>query len=125
MRLSSKLSSRLSFAALLLAGVFAATAASAAPSKCVKIRDIKSATSKDGKILKFEMKDGQVLYNHLQGTCSQLKFNGFVWVVRGGEEVCENQQSLRVLESGQVCVLGKFGAPPPAKAMKSADHPAN
>jgi hypothetical protein len=125
MRLSSKLTPKLSFAALLLTGVFAATAASAAPNKCVRIRDIQSAKSDDGKILTFTMKDGTVLYNHLQGTCSQLKFNGFVWVVHGGEEVCENQQSLRVLQSGQVCVLGKFGAPPPPKAIKSADHPAN
>ena len=125
MRLSSKLSSRLSFAALLLAGVFAATAASAAPSKCVAIRDIQSVKSDDGKILTFTMKNGQVLYNHLQGTCSQLKFNGFEWVIHGGQEVCENQQSLRVLQSGQVCVLGKFGAPPPPKVKKAADQSTN
>jgi hypothetical protein len=109
---------RLSFAAVLLAGVFAATAASAAP-KCLQTRDIQSATSTDGKIMKFTMKDGQVLYNQLQGSCPDLKFNGFAWVIRGPEEVCENQQSLRVLQSGQICVLGKFGPAP--KAMNSTD----
>ena len=111
---------RLSFVAILLTGVLATTAAWAAPPQCLRIRDIKSTTSNDGKIMKFVMNDGRVLYNHLQGICPNLKFNGFVWVLRGGDQVCENQQSLRVLESGQVCVLGKFGPPP--KAMKSTDH---
>ena len=66
----------------------------------------------------FKMKDGRVLVNHLQGICSDLKFEGFEWVLRGNEDICENQQSLRVLRSGQTCLLGKFdvvkGKPAPA-----------
>jgi hypothetical protein len=103
---------RLSFAAILLTGVFATTAAWAAPPKCLKTNDIKSTSSKDGKILKFVMKDGKVLYNHLQGICPGLRFNGFVWVIRGPEEVCAGQQSLRVIDSGETCVLGKFSTTP-------------
>jgi hypothetical protein len=76
---------------------------------CLQTRDIVGTDSKDGKTLVFKMRDGRTLVNHLKGTCPDLKFYGFVWVVRGAiEEVCENTQSLRVLRSGQVCVLGKF-----------------
>jgi hypothetical protein len=104
---------RLSFAVILLTGVFTTTTAAwAAPPKCLHIRDIQSATSDDGRVMKFVMRDGKVLYNYLQGACPNLRFNGFVWVVRGTNVVCEDQQSLRVLESGQVCVLGKFGTTP-------------
>ena len=76
---------------------------------CVRTRDIVGTDSKDGRTLVFRMRDGRTLVNHLKGVCPDLIFNGFVWVVRGAiEEVCENTQSLRVLRSGQVCVLGKF-----------------
>jgi hypothetical protein len=91
----------------------AATAALAAASPaianmCVQVRDIQSATSKDGKLMTFQMKDGRVLVNHLQGVCSDLRYEGFEWTIRGTEDVCENQQSLKVLRSGQTCLLGKF-----------------
>jgi len=81
----------------------------AAANICVKSRDIQSTDSKDGKLMTFKMKDGSVLVNHLQGICSDLRFEGFTWVLRGGDEnICENQQTLRVLRSGQTCILGKF-----------------
>jgi hypothetical protein len=80
-----------------------------ADNKCVRARDIDSATSKDGKLMTFRMRDGSVLVNHLQGICSDLRYEGFVWTLRGGDEsICENQQSLKVLRSGQTCLLGKF-----------------
>ena len=85
-----------------------ATAAPATAKMCVQSRDILGTNSKDGKLLTFKMRDGRVLVNHLQGVCSDLKFDGFVWVLRGTEEVCENEQSLKVLRSGQTCLLGKF-----------------
>jgi hypothetical protein len=88
--------------------LIAATAAPAAANMCVQSRDILSTNSKDGKLMTFRMRDGRVLVNHLQGVCSDLKFEGFVWVLHGTEDVCENQQSLRVLRSGQICLLGKF-----------------
>jgi hypothetical protein len=79
---------------------------------CLRTQDIVSTDSKDGKTMTFKMRDGRTLVNHLQGICPDLKFEGFSWVVRGGtEEVCENEQSLRVLRSGEVCVLGKFDKP--------------
>ena len=90
-----------------------------ATNTCLRTRDIVSTDSKDGKTLVFKMRDGRTLVNHLQGICPDLKFEGFAWVVRGGtEEVCENEQSLRVLRSGEVCVLGKFEQP----TIKSSVH---
>jgi hypothetical protein len=88
--------------------IVASVSPAAAVNMCVQSRDILSANSKDGKLMTFRMRDGRVLVNHLQGTCSDLRFEGFSWVLHGTDEVCENQQSLRVLRSGQICVLGKF-----------------
>ena len=83
-------------------------AAPAAANMCVQSRDILSANSKDGKLMTFKMRGGRTLVNHLQGVCPDLKYEGFAWNVPGTGEICENQQSLRVLRSGQVCLLGKF-----------------
>src|SRR5476649_1833034 len=92
---------------LLVAAAAAASPASAAPI-CVQLRDIVSTDSKDGKLLTFKMRDGRILVNHLQGICTDLRYEGFSWVVQGTEDICERQQSLHVLRSGQICTLGKF-----------------
>jgi hypothetical protein len=95
-------------AALALAGVAFAVPASA-KNMCIDSRDIVSSDSKDGRTMTFKMRDGRVLVNHLKGVCSDLKFNGFVWKLQSGDtQVCENTQSLQVIQSGQICVLGKF-----------------
>jgi hypothetical protein len=91
-----------------IALIAAATAPASAANMCVQARDIVSTDSKDGRLMTFKMRDGRVLVNHLQGVCSDLRFEGFVWNVPGTEDICENQQSLKVLRSGQTCVLGKF-----------------
>jgi hypothetical protein len=85
-----------------------AIASPAAAKLCVQSRDILSTDSKDGKLMTFKMRDGSVLVNHLQGICSDLKFEGFTWVLRGNDDICENQQTLKVIRSGQTCMLGKF-----------------
>ena len=95
-----------------LVAVAFATAPAMAKQICVDSRNIVSAKSTDGKTMVFKMKDGSTLVNHLQGACTDLKFNGFAWSLRSGDTmVCENAQSLRVLQSMQICVLGKFDAP--------------
>jgi len=88
--------------------LMAAAALPASATMCVQSRDIEGTNSKDGKLLTFKMRDGRVLVNHLQGVCSDLRFEGFVWVLHGTDDICENQQSLKVLRSGQTCLLGKF-----------------
>lgn len=86
----------------------AAVASPAAAKMCVQSRDILSTDSKDGKLMTFKMRDGSVLVNHLQGICSDLRYEGFTWVLRGNNDICENEQSLKVIRSGQTCLLGKF-----------------
>ncbi len=99
--------------ALIVAGAIAAPASAAT---CIDSRKIDSAHSDDGKTMIFKMKDGTTMVNHLQGVCSDLKFNGFAWTLRSGDtQICENQQSLRVIQSGQICVLGKFDPPKVSK----------
>ena len=79
-----------------------------AATMCVQQRDIVSTHSDDGKNMTFKMNDGRVLVNHLQGVCSDLRYEGFAWNVPGTQDICENQQSFHVLRSGQTCTLGKF-----------------
>lgn len=75
---------------------------------CVMQRDILSTHSDDGKNLFFKMRDGRTLVNHLQGICTDLRYEGFVWNVPGTEDICEFQQSFHVIQSGQSCTLGRF-----------------
>lgn len=94
-----------------------AAPAMAAPDVCISTRDIQDQTVENrGRAIVFKMRNGTQWRNTLRGACPDLIFNGFVWTVRNpGEQVCENEQSLRVLQSGQVCMLGKFEKLPPAK----------
>jgi hypothetical protein len=99
------------FTPALLAAMFLAVApAMAAPAICINTRDISNSEEQNnGKAILFKMRDGTQWRNTLQTPCPDLKFNGYSWVVRNPDEsVCENVQSLRVLQSGEVCVLGKF-----------------
>ena len=86
----------------------AAMASPASAHMCVRPHDILSTDSRDGRLMTFKMKDGRILVNHLQGVCTDLRYEGFAWSVPGTEDICEHQQSLKVLRSGQTCVLGKF-----------------
>jgi hypothetical protein len=60
------------------------------------------------KQIDFRMKDGQVWRNHLKTSCPGLNFNGFAYVLRGTDEICDNLFSIRVLKTGEVCLLGNF-----------------
>ena len=87
----------------------AATAMPASANMCVRQRDIASTHSDDGRNMTFLMHDGRILVNHLQGICNDLHYGrGFVWNVPGTEDLCEYQQSFKVVDSGQSCTLGKF-----------------
>ena len=109
----------------LLFGVAAAlialsTPALAAGNICISTRDILNSTPKDdGSAIDFHMRDGSVWHNDLQGRCPDLKFDGYAWNVRNPDQtVCEHEQSLHVLRSGEVCVLGKFTQIKPPRSME-------
>jgi hypothetical protein len=83
---------------------------------CLNNQDVLSASSTDGRTMVFRMRNGTTYINHLRGACPGLRFNGFAWELRGINDICENQQTLRVLRSGEVCMLGKFDPPLPRGA---------
>jgi uncharacterized membrane protein len=98
-------------AALALASVMVSVPAYAAK-VCLDIRKMVSSTSKDGRIMVFKMQDGSTYVNHLQGFCPDLKYMGFAWKLQAGDtNVCENENTFSVLQSGQNCTLGKFDPP--------------
>ena len=108
------------FSAAGLAAVFSmALSAVAAPAlavgpSCISTRDITGQTVEgNGKAIVFHMRDGTYIRNTLQGACPDLKFEGYVWTIRNPDQtVCERMQSLKVLHSGEVCMLGKFDQVP-------------
>ena len=83
---------------------------------CVQNRDIVSTHSDDGKLLSIKLRDGRTMVNHLQGICTDLRYEGFAWNVPGTGEICEYEQTFKVLNSGQSCTLGKFDEPKPKPA---------
>src|SRR5690348_9529701 len=92
--------------------LFLAGAPAHAANMCIDLRDIDSSKSTDGKTMVFKMKDGTTLVNHLQGSCPDLRYMGFAWRTHAGDtKVCEHEQSFQVIQSPQVCVLGKFDPP--------------
>jgi hypothetical protein len=98
------------YAAAIFAGLVAAGAPANAANICISTRDVLDTQPQDdGKAIIFRMRNGAVWRNDLQGACPDLRFDGFAWTIRNPDQtVCEHMQSLRVLRSGQICVLGKF-----------------
>lgn len=88
----------------------AAIAQPSRPPICLRTQDMVDTTPDDqGASITFRMRDGSVWRNELRGRCPDLRFNGFVWVVQNPDQtVCDDVQSLRVLRSGEICMLGKF-----------------
>lgn len=77
---------------------------------CLSTRNIANTSpSPDGTAITFRMTDGSVWRNDLRGRCPDLRWNGWVWSTRNPmSSVCENEQTLRVFRSGEVCALGRF-----------------
>ncbi|MGD0189697.1 MAG: hypothetical protein ABSD74_03030 [Rhizomicrobium sp.] len=61
----------------------------------------------DPRTILFYMPNGKVWVNHLSSPCRGLMFHGFEYLTRQ-DELCSNQVSIRVIESGEVCKLGAF-----------------
>jgi hypothetical protein len=97
--------------------------AQAAPNICLSTRDMMSTKPQDdGTAIVFKMRDGSVWRNDLIGRCPDLKFFGFAWTVRNPDEtVCEREQTFRVLQSGEICTLGKFTQISPPRGQNHAE----
>ncbi len=89
---------------------------------CLWTYQIDHTSVPDENTIVFHMVGGKTWVNKLLGSCSGLKFHGFTYVVRGPGEICGNQQSIRVLNTGAVCLLGPFtpgdAKPVPGQALQ-------
>jgi hypothetical protein len=88
----------------------------AAANVCIKVSSI-ADTHNDpaGKFIIFTMRDGRVWRNDFPTPCPDLKFDGFAWTLQGTEQVCDRQESIRVVQSGEICALGNFTDVTPVK----------
>lgn len=75
---------------------------------------IDHTTTVDKSTILFHMRNGKIWKNTLVQPCPGLLFHGFAYVTRDGQ-ICSNMQSIMVLETHQVCMLGAFEpyTPPP------------
>jgi len=99
------------FTTVLAAAAIAVCAAlpAKAASVCLQTFQIDHTSVLDTKTIIFHMKGGKAWKNTLLNPCAGLNFHGFIMNVHGGtDEVCSNQQSIKVLESGNICMMGEF-----------------
>lgn len=84
---------------------------------CIHTREIVSSVPNENTTgILFKMRDGKVWRNDLRGTCPGLKYNGFTWALRNTDLVCDQQESIQVINSGEVCLLGAFKSVTPSSA---------
>lgn len=99
------------FVSALTAAAIAAAAAfpvQAAP-VCLQSTRIDHTHVQDAQTILFYMKNGDIYANALKNACPGLHFHGFVMNIRGGNDtICSNQQSITVLETHEVCMMGAF-----------------
>ena len=115
----------LKLATMAMIGLAMAGGVAQAAPICLSTRDmIDTKPNKDGSALFFTMRDGSKWRNDLHGRCPDLNFDtGFAWTVRNPDQtVCENEQALHVLRSGQTCILGKFTQIHPSRAEQHAER---
>jgi hypothetical protein len=99
---------------LVLALAFSSVVPATAAPTCLYTYQIDRTRVVDQKTIDFRMRDGTVYRNVLRNSCTSLPFNGFVYTV-ATDQICDNVQSIRVLQSHEVCVLGAFTRMPGAK----------
>jgi hypothetical protein len=83
---------------------------------CLSTRNIANTSpAPDGTAITFRMRDGSVWRNDLRGRCPDLKWDGFSWSTSDPmEQICENEQTLKLMHTGETCGLGKFTQLQPA-----------
>jgi hypothetical protein len=84
-------------------GAFSQTAAG---NTCIRTTLIDHTKAPDDRTIIFAMKNGAVYQSTLPTICPQLSFNGFSYVATPPDQICGNLQSIRVIRTGSVCLLG-------------------
>lgn len=106
-------------AAAIAAGATVAPALAGSPPVCIQSNLIDhTSVQKDNQTILFYMKGGKVYSNQLRNACPGLAFHGFVVNIRGGNDtLCSNQESISVLVTHEVCMMGAFSPyTPPVKS---------
>ncbi len=93
----------------------------AATGVCIPTSEIHHTEIPDDSTILFHMKGGKIWKNSLNFPCFNLKFQGGFQYTTDYDEICANQQSIRVLQPGvgrrlgAACTLGEFTpyGPPP------------
>jgi hypothetical protein len=100
--------------ALIAAAIAASAVSPAAAATCLDTTRIRNTHVVDARNILFKMYDGTTWNVSLRNACPGLKFNGFVYKPFASQEICENAQTIRVLQSGETCMLGGFTKVTPA-----------
>jgi len=81
---------------------------------CLWTYQIDHTTVPDKNTILFYMRDGKIWKNTLPQPCPGLLFHGFAYVAHA-DQICSNMQSIQVIETHEVCMLGAFEpyTPPP------------
>jgi hypothetical protein len=107
-----RLMQRASFAFSTTVALTAGTLCPAAATTCIKNRLIENTKVIDANTLDFHMKDGTIYRSFTRSSCSGLIFSGFVHRSYN-DEICEHE-TIRILQSHEICSLGTFTKQPPA-----------
>ncbi|HEX3653843.1 MAG TPA: hypothetical protein VHU18_13570 [Rhizomicrobium sp.] len=83
-----------------------AMAQPAAGNTCIRTTLIDRTKTPDDRTILFIMKNGAVYQSTLPTSCPELSFNGFSYVATPPDQICGNLQSIRVIRTGSVCLLG-------------------
>ncbi len=101
-------------ATLTALGMTSVTPVAAAP-VCLNTFYIDSSHVVDPQTIIFRMKDGTQWRNTLRTPCRGLMFHGYTYNVKY-TELCDYGQSIRVLQTHEICTLGNFTKIAPAHA---------
>lgn len=113
-------------AAIALSGAVLATSLHAQPAKaapvCIRPFDFSTGSIDHTHVVNpttilFYMRDGKIWKNTLHQPCRGLMLHGFEFATRQ-DEICSNAQSIRIIQTGEICELGEFAryVPPPENA---------
>ena len=75
---------------------------------CLNVSNIQRTETPDDRTIIFHMRGGKVWRNDLKTVCPMLKTSPFTQVLRAGDLMCANQQTIRVTLTGSDCQLGDF-----------------
>ncbi|HEY4941405.1 MAG TPA: hypothetical protein VII56_08250 [Rhizomicrobium sp.] len=94
-------------ATLAALAILAASISPAAAAVCLPFTRIDSTKAISPTIILFRMKDRTVWRNTLRNACPGAMSGGITYDLQT-DQVCENTQVIRVLDSGEACMLGAF-----------------